>query len=772
MRKNLQLLFWLLLVGTFNLTAQKTVPYSSSLGTKDGIDPEWTFEAEATTWYHNFWYYGGIQLYNYAAEASSAWFISPEITLEANTTYTVSFNARTYQYSTSLNDLYVYVGSGATANEMYDSGEIKFEKKDINIPNSNGEIQTFTITTTEAGNFHFAFRAENEKSYDYLYLKDFSIDKVNVVKPADITNLQVVPDAEGALSATLSWTLPTTDADGAALSVPVKSVTVSRDDVVIAELGNVETFTDTEATGLTAGTHTYSVYATLENGESTQTVSVTSDYIGTSGSAAYQVPYSSILGSSSGGIDSDWTFETEASTWGKAGFSTAGVYICNYATGPSSAWFISPAIALEANTTYTVSFDMNSYGNSPANDLYLYVGTGSTAGEISESGKILFEETDIKTSNFETQTLTLATDESGNFHFAFRVENEKAYDYFYLRNFSIDKANVVKPADITNLQVVSDAEGALSATLSWTLPTTDADGAALSVPVKSVTVSRDDVVIAELGNVETFTDTEATGLTAGTHTYSVYATLENGESTQTVSVTSDYIGTIEPETIPYEEDFSNRETFDTLWSVVDANNDNATWTYSSGQVQFGPNNTVAGDDWLLSPEINFETAGTYELSFYTKIGSRGHLKAFLVSDKDNLEGAEELMDCTQGTSSTYQAKSFEVSTPGIYRLGLHAYSEQGYSNQCSVANISLVSKASGVAATSLSNREIRYDRTASRILFDAASAGTVSVYDTTGRLVIRQSTDKGYVDAASLRQGIYIVCVNAAGGITTSKILK
>ncbi len=367
----------------------------------------------------------------------------------------------------------------------------------------------------------------------------------------------------------------------------------------------------------------------------------------------------------------------------------------------------------------------------------------------------------------------MTTIEAGNFHLAFRVENEKSYDYIYLKDFSIEKANVVKPADITNLQVAPDAEGALSATLSWALPTTDTDGAELSLAFSSVTVSRDDVVIAELeGNIETITDPEETGLTAGTHTYSVYATLENGESTQPASVTSDYIGTIEPKTIPYEEDFSDASEYTTFWSTVDANHDNVTRAYSSGEVKFGPNDTVAGDDWLLSPEINFEAAGAYDLSFTTKGGSRGHLKAFLVSDKDNLGEAEELMDCaTLSSSSTYQAKSFEVSTPGIYRLGFYAYSEQGYSNQCSVDNISLAGNTSGVAATSLSSRKIRYDRTASRISFDAAAA-SVSIYDTMGRLVLRQSSDKGFIDVASLRQGIYIVCINEVGGISTIKIIK
>ena len=62
------------------------------------------------------------------------------------------------------------------------------------------------------------------------------------------------------LSVDLQWTLPSLNTDGNPLAEPIESVMLSRDGAEIATLpGSDESSTDTEATGLDSGFHTYQV---------------------------------------------------------------------------------------------------------------------------------------------------------------------------------------------------------------------------------------------------------------------------------------------------------------------------------------------------------------------------------------------------------------------------------------------------------------------------------------------------------------------------------
>ena len=93
------------------------------------------------------------------------------------------------------------------------------------------------------------------------------------------------PGADRAMECVLSWTLPTESVFGDPFTAEqtVESVAVYRDggEAPVATLkGAVSEFTDTEATGLTSGYHTYSVKVTVAVVESPAVEVRSSRYVG------------------------------------------------------------------------------------------------------------------------------------------------------------------------------------------------------------------------------------------------------------------------------------------------------------------------------------------------------------------------------------------------------------------------------------------------------------------------------------------------------------
>jgi hypothetical protein len=243
----------------------------------------------------------------------------------------------------------------------------------------------------------------------------------------------------------------------------------------------------------------------------------------------------------------------------------------------------------------------------------------------------------------------------------------------WLNGFSLAE-NILKPAAVTDLTATTDAEN-MTVTLAWTLPTLDDTGAALAEgALTAVNVYRGDELIATLdGTATTYTDNLED---AGFYTYSV-AAVATAEG-DAVSVSTDYIGTIGAQALPYSDDFSDTQMTPLLWSAIDANADGTTWSYynSYGTTYYTYETYLTStveDDWLVSPALYFDKEGVYNLSVNASCFN-GHLTFAVSSEKTAEALADEAAKIGENTYSGYSGVTkefdFDVTKAGNYFIGI------------------------------------------------------------------------------------------------------
>lgn len=142
--------------------------------------------------------------------------------------------------------------------------------------------------------------------------------------------------------------------------------------------------------------------------------------------------------------------------------------------------------------------------------------------------------------------------------------------------------------------------------------------------------------------------------------------------------------------LPYKCDFSSAEKFAEEWTIVNNNNDYATWEYvdwapgpdgNPGCVSCATNSAIGNDDYMISPPLTME-AGTNHMRFVAK-GVR----------KDGTETLEIYIGTSTDTSSmtllkTYTVKTaqwqlkafnFNVDNGGTYYIAIRSTSNKGFS---------------------------------------------------------------------------------------------
>lgn len=137
---------------------------------------------------------------------------------------------------------------------------------------------------------------------------------------------------------------------------------------------------------------------------------------------------------------------------------------------------------------------------------------------------------------------------------------------------------------------------------------------------------------------------------------------------------------------PYSQDFTEKNSLG-LFTVVDVNNDNKTWTYSNGTVRYAYHMKNNADDWLITPPLKLKKGYMYEFSFDT----------YVLSTR-----SEEKMEIKMGTSATVEAmntvimeertytntrtspktETFSImpDADGTYYIGFHAVSDANKGN--------------------------------------------------------------------------------------------
>lgn len=137
---------------------------------------------------------------------------------------------------------------------------------------------------------------------------------------------------------------------------------------------------------------------------------------------------------------------------------------------------------------------------------------------------------------------------------------------------------------------------------------------------------------------------------------------------------------------PYSQDFTEKNSLG-LFTVVDVNNDNKTWTYSNGTVRYAYHMKNNADDWLITPPLKLKKGYMYEFSFDTyvlsarseekmeiKMGTAATVEAM------NTVIMEERSYTNTRTSPKTETFSIMPDADGTYYIGFHAVSDANKGN--------------------------------------------------------------------------------------------
>jgi hypothetical protein len=208
---------------------------------------------------------GAYYPYSYS-NAADDYLITLPFNLIAGTKYNVLITARNSAYDEKFE---VKAGKEATVDGLT---ETVIEETTISAEEYNSEWVDYegTFTPAEDGKFYFAIHAISDANMFNLCVKSLTIELAPLgTAPAAITDLLVVPGAEGAKEANLAFTAPEKDIDGSDLTGNV-DVKIYRDGEEINTLtdvaaGSTQNWKDESI--VESGTYTYYLVAANESGD-------------------------------------------------------------------------------------------------------------------------------------------------------------------------------------------------------------------------------------------------------------------------------------------------------------------------------------------------------------------------------------------------------------------------------------------------------------------------------------------------------------------------
>ena len=215
-------------------------------------------------------------------------------------------------------------------------------------------------------------------------------------------------------------------------------------------------------------------------------------------------------------------------------------YNSNSAKKRADDWMITPKIRLERGHVYTFSIDARVSFDDYTQRVELCMGRGQTAADMTTR---LLAPTDLTGSAVRTLVGEFMAEETGVYYFGIHVLSDAANEYLYFDNVSVrESTEATAPARVSDLSVAADAEGLLSADVTFTAPTTTIGGEALEALTK-VEISRESTLIATQTDVrpgQTVTYTDAAPAN-GYNVYTIVAYNASGKGLRAVS-DSVYVG--------------------------------------------------------------------------------------------------------------------------------------------------------------------------------------------------------------------------------------
>lgn len=427
--------------------------------------------------------------------------------------------------------------------------------------------------------------------------------------------------------------------------------------------------------------------------------------------AQLTVPYSSVIGvpksateTGTGILSPEWTtfdVDNDSVMWkynyqalkfsGEAGTGAcASIQSVQYKQ--SDDWLISPAIHLEKGKSYKIGLWTYATSNNLGYSLAMTQDVSATeladaqaANEAATyeslllskiQGVFFFANPTAKKNTLMHEINTVSPAETGDYRIGIHFGTSKPTGgTFFVTTFTVDEDSLI-PGAITGLAYSNNGED-LNVNLSWTLPIIDDGGNALSVDdLTAVNIYRDGTLIATVaGNSTSYVDESLTE--GGFHYYSVAAVATGEGASDTTEVF--YAGPLPVQAIPYTTDLSDLNEGKWFWTIIDANADGRAWVYNTenGNHTYEFQNydtTITEDDYLISPQMAFDQAGTYKLTWNGN-SPKGHLVFLLSSGKtvDDMATATTISDLNVETYSGSFSQDFEfnVETAGNYYIAIH-----------------------------------------------------------------------------------------------------
>lgn len=205
------------------------------------------------------------------------WLITPVFELLKGKTYQLTFKAYNEMEGTEI--LTIYMGNGRRVSSMTIN---LMPETEISSTSEKTYSTIFFVEETDDYRIGFHHCTTNDPYSNTLFLDDITLENTNNLSaPAPVSDLSVIPGAQGALYATVTMFAPIETIDHRSLS-DISNIKLYRDQLLIHTFDNPApgaqlSFDDTD--GLTNGIHTYKAIAA--NAQGTSPDAVAQAYIGT-----------------------------------------------------------------------------------------------------------------------------------------------------------------------------------------------------------------------------------------------------------------------------------------------------------------------------------------------------------------------------------------------------------------------------------------------------------------------------------------------------------
>lgn len=266
-----------------NVTSTFAPPTSNAIVLGGGVDLPYSQDFTDTsnhffTFFHGAgstrdWIVSSSKYLDYWGNPADAYAVTPGLNLEAGKAYELTFS--TWRTGTEK-PLYVRTGKSATIEGL--DTELFFEKINSGITAQ----KSIKFSVQENGVYYLAFHCKGEvDSYNDLYVDNIKVEEI-ALAPLAPTDFSVTAGEKGSLKAILTWTNPSLNNAGSALT-EIDKIVVKRGNEAIATIekdltpGEVASYAD-ETVGQ-AGPYTYSITAYLGENAS-DAVSAGVDWVG------------------------------------------------------------------------------------------------------------------------------------------------------------------------------------------------------------------------------------------------------------------------------------------------------------------------------------------------------------------------------------------------------------------------------------------------------------------------------------------------------------